>query len=272
MSAPPQATSFAQSTAVSRRDDGRYDAVVDPDWFTPLGPNGGTLAAIMLRAMAAQADAKPPRSITCHYLRVPGAGPVEVSVSVERVGRAVSSLSARMTQDGEPCLVALAVFGIALPSAIDYADLALPDVPAADAVDPVPYHPGTPPIGARLEARPVFGTPPFSGGPAALSGGWIRMTDPYPADAFALCQYADGWLPSAFSRMTTFARAPTLDFTVHFRRTLPLAGDPLSPVLLKVWSDTSAEGYHEEDTAIWAPDGTLIAQSRQLALLRPAAR
>ena len=29
------------------------------------------------------------------------------------------------------------------------------------------------------------------------------------------------------------------------------------------------EGFFEEDTVIWAADGTVLAQSRQLALLLP---
>jgi len=61
-----------------------------------LGPNGGYLAAIILRAMTAELDesARAAPSLTCHYLRPPGAGELRVDVTVERSGRSLSTVSA----------------------------------------------------------------------------------------------------------------------------------------------------------------------------------
>lgn len=274
MSTSEHAAGFAEATAVTALGEGRHTAVVDPAWATPRGPNGGYLAALVLRAMLAELrdGAKAPRSLTCHFLRPPEAGPVDIAVTVEREGRAVSTLSARMTQDDAPCILAVGAFGVELDTALDYADLHMPDVPPADEVEPVADREDLPPIARRMEVRPVLGPPAFSGADVALTGGWIRTREPTPADAAAICQYADAWIPAPFARLDAPVGAPTIDLTVHFRRALPLAGaDPLAPVLLQVASTTSAEGYFEEDTAIWAADGTLIAQSRQLALLRPLA-
>ncbi|MDX6684010.1 MAG: hypothetical protein QOF86_138, partial [Baekduia sp.] len=77
---------------------------------------------------------------------------------------------------------------------------------------------------------------------------------------------------SPFSRLTAPAPAPTIDLTIHFRTRLPHPGmAPGAPVLARFSSSTSHGGFFEEDGEIWAPDGTLLAQSRQLALLYPAA-
>jgi acyl-CoA thioesterase len=274
MSTTPEATSFTAATAVTALGDGRYAATLDSAWATPRGPNGGYLAALVLRAIAAEVTdpAKAPRSLTCHFLRPPADGSLEIEVRREREGRAVASLSARMLQDGETCLLAVAAFGVPLDSALDYADLPMPDVPAALAVDAIEPHPKMPPIAQQMELRPVLGPHAFSSADEAVTGGWIRMREAVPADAFAIAQYTDAWIPAPFARLDGPVGAPTIDLTVHFRRTLPLPGvDPLAPVLLHVASTTSAEGYFEEDTAIWAADGTLLAQSRQLALLRPRA-
>ena len=61
-----------------------------------------------------------------------------------------------------------------------------------------------------------------------------------------------------------FAGAPTLDLTIHFRA--PVASGEW--VLADYRSRFSAGGVWEEDGELWAPDGTLLAQSRQLALIR----
>jgi acyl-CoA thioesterase len=262
---------FAEATAVARQGDGAYTATVDGEWFTPRGPNGGYLAAMMLRALAAEVDdGKAPRSLTCHFLQTPGPAPVALEVTREREGRAVSTLSARMIQNGKPCVLAVGAFGVELDSAADFDDTVMPDVPAFEDIEPTPVHPKAPPMAHRFEGRPALGPPYFSGADEALGGGWIRTNPPHPADAFAIAQYTDAWLPAPWTRLGRPVGAPTIDLTIHFRRTLPWSGgDPLAPVLLQVSSATSAEGYFEEDATIWAPDGTLLAHSRQLALLRP---
>ena len=62
---------------------------------------------------------------------------------------------------------------------------------------------------------------------------------------------------------------PTVDLTVHFRAPLPLPDSPPDAWVLAVFrSRLARDGFVEEDGEIWSRDGTLIAQSRQLALLR----
>jgi acyl-CoA thioesterase len=61
---------------------------------------------------------------------------------------------------------------------------------------------------------------------------------------------------------------PTVDLTIHFRSTLPLEGSSAGDHLLAVFRAREArEGFFEEDGEIWTPDGTLVAHSRQLAVL-----
>ena len=100
-------TPFETATAVEPLGDGRFSAVCDVGWSAPRGPNGGYLAAIMIRAMAAQLDdpGREARSITLHYLSPPVAGPMQVEVKLERSGRTLSTLSARLEQDGKLSLI-----------------------------------------------------------------------------------------------------------------------------------------------------------------------
>jgi acyl-CoA thioesterase len=267
--APPTAD-FDADTAVSPVGDGAFAATISDQWAVPRGPNGGYIAAIVLRALEAAVDdpQRAPRSLTLHYLRPPAAGPATVEVAVERAGRTLTSLSARMLQDGRPMVVALAAFAADFPSAADFAT-------PPPAVDPpaelrVPDRPGVLPIARRTALAPVFGPAPFSSGDDAQAGGWLRLAEPRVADAAAVAFYCDAWLPAPFARMAGPAPAPTIDLTIHFRTRLPHPGmAPDAPVLARFRSQTSAGGFFEEDGEIWAPDGTLLAQSRQLALLFP---
>src|SRR5918996_4677005 len=106
------ATEFDLATAVEPLGDGAYAAVMDTGWWVMRGPNGGYVAAVLLRALAAAAGdgGRSPRSLTVHYTAPPVEGPVRIEVRVERRGRSLTSLSARMTQDGNLVALALAAF------------------------------------------------------------------------------------------------------------------------------------------------------------------
>jgi acyl-CoA thioesterase len=272
MSAGPQAaTAFDRATAVSPVRPGVWRAVCDSAWSAPRGPNGGYLAAIVLQAMVARlADpAREARSLTLHYLRPPADGEVHVEVAVERAGRSVSSLSARLSQDGRLCVLALGAFAVDFTSAADYAPVA-PSVPPAEEVEPWGPFDGAPPISHRMSFRPALGAPPFGAAPEALTGGWMQFAEPRATDAAALAMYADAWLPAPFPRLTAPVAAPTIDLTIHFRA--PAAAAALGPedhVLGVFRSTASAGGFFEEDGELWSPDGTLLAHSRQLALMLP---
>ena len=107
------ATAFDLGISVRRVAEGSWSGEAQAGWSAPPGPNGGYLAAIILQAMTAQvADpARPVRSITLHYLRAPQVGPLSIEVSVERAGRTLSTLSARLLQDDRLRILALAAFG-----------------------------------------------------------------------------------------------------------------------------------------------------------------
>ncbi|MCW3040191.1 MAG: thioesterase family protein [Solirubrobacterales bacterium] len=263
---------FLRDTAVAPRGEGRYDATCSPDWSAPTGPNGGYLAAIVLRAMLAEVDdpAREARSLTLHYLRAPRPGPLEVRVTVERTGRTMSTCTARLEQDGRPCVLAMGAFGGPFEAAADFRTPP-PVVVPADELTPARDDPRFPPISRRLEVRRAIGGRVFSGAPEADSGGYLRLREPVPFDGPLLALLVDAWLPAVFAYLSYPALAPTIELTIHFRDPVGAAAlPPETQVLARFVSRTAAHGYAEEDGWIWAPDGTLLAQSRQLHLLRAA--
>jgi acyl-CoA thioesterase len=272
MATAPATTAFDRDTAVDPLGDGRFRATMVRDWFVPRGPNGGYVAAVVVRALEAMVDdpRRAARSLTCHYLRPPAEGPCEVHVTVERAGRSLTTLSARLLQDGKVMVIALAAFADDFPAVDAYA-LPAPDAGAPpDDLVVLPEHPLIPPIARRFALSHVFGAAPFSASEEAISGGWLRLEEPRAADAALVALYADAWTPSPWPRLRAPAPAPTVDLTIHFRARLPLPdADPAAPLLARFRSTTARDGFFEEDGELWAPDGTLVAQSRQLGILVP---
>jgi acyl-CoA thioesterase len=263
-------TKFETDTAVALRAPGSFAAHIDPAWWVYRGPHGGYVAAIVMRAMAqAVADSgRAARSFTIHYLQPPGEGPVQVDTNVEREGRSMSNVSARLLQDGTVVAIALGAFSAAR-SAPEYSELSAPEVPGAAAV-PSSAVEGAPPHVHLFDSKPVIGTQPFSGGDEALSGGWLRLLEPQTADAAAMVAYADAWMPAVFSRVQDRVGVPTVDLSVHFRADVPLEdAAPEDHYLVVFRSPVASGGFLVEDGEIWSPRGQLVAQSRQLAAMLP---
>lgn len=251
---------------------GVFEATMSRDWWVLRGPHGGYLAAVLLRALTAGLGdgSRAVRSFTTHFVRPPGEGPLRIAVEIERSGRSVSYVSARASQDGGPVSVSLAAFSVPWPGP-EHDRAPMP--PAKSPEEGLRGGPGrfVPPFVRHCEFSLVIGDAPFSRSAEALSGGWMRLREPSPIDACTVAFFADAWFPAVFPVLEGQSMiAPTLDLTVHFRTPLPLAGSrPGDWFLGRFDSRLMRDGFFDESGEIWAPDGTLVAQSRQLALTLP---
>jgi acyl-CoA thioesterase len=262
-------TVFERDTAVMRVGPNEFTGQVSRRWWIARGPNGGYLAALLVRAVEATLDdpSRTARSLTVHYLEAPVEGEVGITTSIVRAGRSLTTVTATMTQDGRPMALALAAFSTPRPGP-EFIDLSMPAVAAPDDVQPSALLEGMPPMLASLDLRQVIGAPPFSRAAEAVSGGWMRLAEPSIPDAAVVAFLTDAWVPAAFSRLDPGVGVPTVSLTIYFRRSLPRPDARADDFHLGVFrSRIAAEGFIEEDGEIWAPDGTLVAQSRQLAVL-----
>lgn len=265
---------FAAETAVRALGDGRFAGEIDPRWDVVRGPNGGYIAAIILRALLAAVDdpARSSRSLTIHYTAPPTDGAITIDTTVERVGRSQTNVSARVEQDDR--LIAIALGAFSIPRAgPELRDLEMPNHPAPESVDTTVAPDFAPPIAHRWERRVTIGSMPMVGTPTdppAELGGWIRLPERQVLGAPAIAAVTDGWLPPLFGRTGLPLFVPTIDLTIHFRATLPLPrATPDDFVFARFRTGTVAEGFMEEDGEVWSVDGTLLAQSRQLAAVLP---
>jgi acyl-CoA thioesterase len=229
---------------------------------------------MLLRALIETVDdpARTPRSLTIHYARAPEPGPVSIHTTIERGGRSLSTLSARMEQDGRLIALVLAAFSVPW-SAPEISDLQMPDValPDSDRETGTLREMGAPPFTRHMVFQPRIGTVPFAASALPMEvGGWLGLGEERPIEPLLLAFFSDALFPPVFVRLSERAVSPTIDLTVHFRAPMPVAEpDPHELCLARFRSGFVHEGFFEEDGVIWASDGTVLAQSRQLALLMP---
>jgi acyl-CoA thioesterase len=261
---------FDADTALKQLDVATFEGHVVRRWWVGRGPNGGYIAAIILRAlaMAVTDPERTPRSLTVQYLEPPAEGPLQVAITIERAGRSITMLSARLLQSGRLLAIALAAFAKPRPG-MEFTEARMPDVPPPEEV-PIFTPPGTPSLSflSCYEYRRAIGDLPFSHSERARTGGWLRLAEPRAIDYPLVAAFTDAWIPSVFPRLERPTVVPTIDLTIHFRSRLPLPSAKPDDFCLAVFQTRlAAEGFFEEDGEIWSPDGVLIAQSRQLALL-----
>jgi acyl-CoA thioesterase len=213
-----------------------------------------------------------PRSLTVHFTQRPKGEAVEVETAVERAGRSLSSVTARMLQ-GER-LLAHAVAALSLPRpglALQHARM--PEVIPFERAEarPSPVGGAVLPFHRQFDLRWAIPEMPFSGAGRARSAAWIRLAEPRPVDAPLLATLADALPPAVFAlarERGEIGPVPTIDLTLHFRSSLPPPDTrPEDHLLASFETRMVSEGFLEEDGEIWTPGGVLLAQSRQLAIL-----
>ena len=272
-------TAFDDDTAVRPVGEGLFEARIDESWRIVRGANGGHLAAVLLRAMTATvADTdRVPRTLTVHFARAPEDRSVSVETSIERTGRSMSTASARMRQDDKLIAVGLCAF-LTERSGPEFADIAMPAVPAPEDIAPVPDRDDFP-FGRHFDYRPATGLR-FVSPDAAAEGNeddpaeiavWMRLREPQPLDHMVATQLCDSFAPAVFVKLGTGgggAGVPTIEMTYHYREMLPPEGASDDDWCLGVFRTSLARGgFIEEDGWLWSRRGTLVAQSRQLAIL-----
>jgi hypothetical protein len=184
-----------------------------------------------------------------------------------------------MEQDGATVALALGAFSRAWGGGDgDVAELVMPEVAPPDPAGDTPgvlaerIEQGLAPQFLRhLVVQPRIGPRPFAGSDGPMEvGAWVALAEPTAGlDSTVLALFSDALYSPPFVRLSEPATSPTIDLTVHFRADLgPLAGSN-ELCLARFRSSVLHEGFFEEDGVIWAPDGRVLAQSRQLAILMP---
>lgn len=258
---------FDHDTQLTPSAPGRYQGQVQPHWNIGSNPNGGYLLALAGQALRLALPEQPdPLSVTAHYLQ-PGLGgqACQVDVQLLRQGRSLSTASATLLQDGTPRLSLLAAMGALQAAAEPLLTLPRPELPPPEQCAPRSGHAQgiSLPILDRLDIRldPAWADPGGRG--RAQVGGWIRFRDGREPDPLACLLFVDAFPPALFIRLGPVGWVPTVELTVQLRAR-PAPGW----MQAQFWTEDLSDGRLVEDGALWDSQGRLVAQSRQLALVR----
>jgi acyl-CoA thioesterase len=262
---------------------GRFTTQVSDVWMLVAVPQGGIVAAIAARAMAATLGDPDQtlRSLSVVFAGQVAAGPVEVDVQVLRRGRSMSQLTATVRNPGADAgLTAIAAFG-APRRGFDFTELQMPVVPGAEGLrgwrdglpEGIEFEFDRPPMPFWehvVESRSAIGRAPwedFVEGPAE-SANWYRLDHPPlrsdgrldPLAAVVLCDTMPGAVGQKLGPEAGPWFGPSVDLTVH------VFGAPEPGWLLAHnRARFAGDGYASVDMALWDPsDGALVAYATQL--------
>lgn len=256
----------------------RYAATIDPA-FT-IGPkvHGGSMQMIVARAARLAYDELAPEqqsgehglvpvAIASDYLSAPDPAEVEVTATLRKRGRTVSLLRVELTQRGRTMVSSSVTMARrdsrdshhSAPTVLD----AVPPTPPTDGIDI-----DNSPVSEVMHLGPALDlvldpvTFPVARGETGepVVRGWTRPKGAEPDADFAVlvCDIS----PPVVMNLAMFGWAPTVQLTTYIRR------DP-APGWLR-FAATSSEvgpGMFEEDHLVIDATGTVVAQSRQLALI-----
>jgi acyl-CoA thioesterase len=256
---------FDEDSRVEPVGNGEYTADLTGRWNGTRGAvNGGYLLATCTRALALSMPFPDPIVISGFFLRPGMAGAATIATSLVRGGRTTAFGAAVLTQQGKEIIRATAAFARLGQDGLVFLGAAPPDLPPPDECVRLPASaPGMPRIAERIDFRRVELPGWFRGEPTGQPSSefWMRFADGRDADLLALPLLVDANPPPV---LELGASSTTVQLTVHLRaRPAPgwLAGRATTRFV--------GGGYHEEDFEVWDSAGTLVAQSRQLALLLP---
>jgi acyl-CoA thioesterase len=248
-------------------DGPEFGADLDGTWGGQPGLNGGYMLAVCIRALAAVLPFPDPVVVSGFYLRPGSAGQARVTTEVIRAGKTTAFGQAALWRDGKETLRATAAFTDLAQTAArapdrSFSDGAAPELPPPE--ECFAFEPGAArgvPIAGhfdyRLTAAPGWLRRQPSGNPRYEF--WMRFRDGREPDLMSLPLFVDAAPPAA---LELGVLSTTVELTVHLRAR-PAPGW----LACRTWTKYVGGGYHEEDFEAWDSAGTLVAQSRQLALV-----
>lgn len=244
---------------------GLFHAEVDASWAQGRTLFGGIQALLAVRAMrTAMPDLAPLWSLHTTFVAPAAPGQLTLQVEVLRQGRSAVQMAARLLAGDQVAAMFVAVFGASRDSALSLRPAARPLADGVSGGPELPFIPGMSPEFTRHYAyRWVEGGLPFSGHTQPANRILLRQRDPGLMGEEQIVAMADAIPPVALSMVQGHAPASTISWElefVHHGQSVDNEGWWRMDASLVAARD----GYANQDAHLHAPDGELVALSRQV--------
>lgn len=264
---------LASDTDVEVLAPGRYRATLSPDWQL-VGPNGGYLAAVALRAAQRLAGQHRPASLSCQFLATARFGTVELTGTVLRATHRATALRVSMSQGDAHLLEALIWATPDGPHGPTVGWGTMPEVPGPeDLRDLKPQLVAGNAWVPRWHDSVNLRVVPSGDAPELT---WARFrpvptfADPWP-DACRALVLADSLQWPAIRELVP-NRDRMLALTTHLAVTFHRDAGDAQWLLVDARGSAAAHGFVGGTAAVWSPDGRLIASGQQQMLLHELSR
>lgn len=242
---------------------GRYSLDVPDGWQQGRGAFGGFSLAVLVRALEAAEDdaARPLRTLTAELCGPLMPGPAEVLVEVLRRGSGMTTVAARVVQEGAVITHAVGILAKARADSTALREISPPKLTPWNDVAPMASQEW--PTFAKLFEYRVTGPLPFSRHSSPVAENWVRLRSPCPKlDAAYLTALADATWPASFSIWSEPRPVGTVSFTLQL---FPPFDDvrPDAPLYHRGQVLVAADGYAVEQRQLWTEDGRLLALNHQ---------
>lgn len=236
---------------------------VPAHWGQGRAVFGGMAAALAMAHLQGVIPAGMPlRSVSVSFVAPLNSGEAVVRRRILRQGKSVLQAQVEIEQTGQVVLAALASFGAPRPSQLSVAAVAAPAWTTAGIR--LPDNDMAPEFTRHFDYQIQHGNAPFSGGNSRTLGGAIRFRGEFDAQVGVpeLLALVDAWPPVSLGLMSGPAPASSLTWTLELLpQTRTFSGSDWWSYLANI--EHGADGYHHIEAKCWAPDGSLIAISRQ---------
>ncbi|WP_404343236.1 thioesterase family protein [Pseudoalteromonas mariniglutinosa] len=258
-----------QAAALVQHDNKKTTMQFPANWCQGRTAFGGLSAALLYHAIVQQIE--PSRrllSLSTNFV-----GPLlaeqdfSISVEILREGKNSSQVLAKIQQDKQTCVIAIACFGAQRDSIIDVPVTKSMTLPPVTTEHILPYIEGImPAFFQHVSLCPLQGGMPFTGADTSHLGGWMRFKQP-PAQLTAahVIALTDAWPPTLLQMYQQPAPASSMSWYLEFVTEPRLAANEW--LGFEAITHHSKDGYGLEDGCIWSSDGKLIALTRQTVAL-----
>jgi len=255
-----------RSLELEHLDGGRWRAATSPDYANRVGPYGGWIAALLMKAILDQKPAGDPLSLTVTFLGGCQDGALEGSCRLLRRSRTNEHWTAEFAdQTGTLVAHGVVTMGLRRPTI----DLGMPVGPAPaprpEDIPPRPDFGGTGPgFFKRYDYRQFLGKP-FRVNDTADSRGWLRDADGRPLDYLSLAAAADAPMPRVFLKTTKPTPIATMTMSVYFHaNTEAMAEAAGAFILIDSGMRIGRDGFHDQTAVLWTASGKLLATTEQI--------